>query len=280
MARIATIRERVKEACGRVGLMSARREKWIRDFAANPARHRTLHALPETLMRRADAILASWDALKRKGKKGSHRKRMEALMMGIAACAFAILHRGSPVRATNLRSLRHHGENAHLLHDEASGARRISIPAAEVKNRAEVDAICDEDAGPVIDWYLREIRPRLISEHPYGAAMVDSDYLFPSTSAEAPLEETTFARHCRVGAMAAGLDMDLHTARHVTAFLILDADPNAWAEAAAVVNISVPTLKKHYAWLDNQKACAAGRSILREQRSASRRHRKGSYADV
>jgi hypothetical protein len=280
IARITMIRKRVKDACGRVGLMSARREKWIRDFAANPARQRALHALPEILMRRAGPILAKWDDLKRKGKKGSQRQRMEALSLGVAACAFAILHRGSPLRAANLRCLRHEGDNAHLLHDVTTGKRRISIPALEVKNRREVDATCDDDAGPVIDWYLREIRVRLVADHPYGVKMMDSDCLFPSTRSDTEMEETTFAKHCRIGGRAAGLDIDLHTARHVTAYVILNANPNAWAEAAAVVNISVPTLKKHYAWLDDQKACAAGRTILREQRSASRRHRKGSFADA
>jgi hypothetical protein len=294
LARIATIRERVKEACGRVGKMSARRETWIKTFAKDSARQRALHALPETLMRRADAILARWDELKRKGKKGSNKQRMEALSLGVAACAFAILHRGSPVRAANLRSLRHEGDQAHLLRNGETGVLRLAIPALEVKNRHEIDTECDDDAWPVIAWYLEKIRPKLVAvetktapgktrvvtEHPYGVKLVDSDHLFPSTRPDAAMEETTFAAHCRTGALAAGLDMDLHTARHVTAFLILDANPNAWAEAAAVVGVSVNTLKKHYAWLDDMKACAEGRSILKEQRAASRRHRKGSYAHV
>jgi len=258
IARIKTIRKRVEGACGRVGHMSARRETWIRAFAANPARQRALHALPETLMRRADAILDKWDELKWKRKKGSAKICMEAISLGVAACAFAILHRGSPVRATNLRSLRHEGDDAHLLRNDDTGVLRLAIPALQVKNRHEIDTDCDDDAWPVIAWYLERVRPKLVArakkardgtptlvtDHPYGAKLLDSDRLFPSTRLDAPMEETTFAKHCRIGAMAAGLDMDLHTARHVTAFLILDADPNAWAEASAVVGISVATLKK------------------------------------
>ena len=94
------------------------------------------------------------------------------------------------------------------------------------------------------------------------------------------MEETTFAEHCRTGAMAGGLDLDLHIARHVSSSLILAGVPNAWAEAAAVANVSVATLRAHYAWFDDRKACAAGRSVIRQQRSASRKHRKGSFADV
>jgi hypothetical protein len=217
---------------------------------------------------------------------------MQALSYGIAACAFAILHRGSPVRATNLRELRHEGAHANLRLDAETGDLQLSIAGIHVKNGEGVDTPCDDDAWPVIDWYLRKIRPKLlatqqtraagdptlVTEHPYGAKLVDSEYLYPSTRPDAAMEETTFAGHCREGAMAAGLDMDLHTARHVTAYLILDADSDAWAEAAAVLNISVETLRKHYAWLDNRKACGSGRTILREQRAASRRHRKGSYA--
>lgn len=273
---IAELRARVKASCPSVGRMSLGRERWIRDFAANPAMQRALHALPETLMRRADEVLRDWDR-RRAGAQGHMSRRMEALKLGVAACAMAILFRGSPVRARNLRTLKHRGDGAHLLRDASTQVLRLAIPAEEVKNRVGIAADCDADAAPVIDWYLREVRPRLIADHPFGHHAADSDYLFPSTAQDRALEETTFAGHCRFGTTAGGLDMTLHQARHVCAYLILDTDPNAWAQAAAVLGDTIPTVRAYYAWMDARRAGEAGRAALRQARTMARKHRRGRH---
>jgi hypothetical protein len=78
------------------------------------------------------------------------------------------------------------------------------------------------------------------------------------------------------GCEAIGVDMTLHQARHVSAYYILDADPNAWTEAAAVLGISISTTKDYYAWMDKRKANDEGRRILREARQKARKHKKGT----
>lgn len=268
------VRDKIRKAATHRNKMSAPRLAWIKAFARSPAQKRAVHAMPESLMRQAQVDLDRWDELERKKR---HKQRMRALKLGIAAVQAALLFRGSAVRAGNLRGLTFRGTDAQLLLCPDSGDVRISIPGHLVKTGAEIDADADDDARPVIDWYLAEIRPRLIDDHPYGRGLVDSDFLFPSTRSDRPMEETTFAEHYRVGVEAVGLDMTLHQARHVTAYFILDADPNALGLAAAILGIDPGTVRDHYAWMDSMKAVAKGRELLREARKAARKHRKGNH---
>ncbi|SFQ13074.1 hypothetical protein [Tranquillimonas alkanivorans] len=273
---LAKLRKQVRKASGRVGKMRIEHVDWVRSFAANPGLQRAVFDMPETLKREADAILARWDEHKRAKRQ---KLMMRALKLGVAACAAAILFRASPVRAANLRHLKFRGGDTNLPRNE-DGDLRVSIPGEDVKNRAEIDHPADDDVWPIIDWYLKEIRPRLIADHPYlrkrRLPLVDSDYLFPSTSEDRPLEETAFAKHYAAGCEAVGLRMCLHLARHITVYLILSEDPNAWAQAAAVLEDEIDTVKKHYAWLDTRAAGEEGRKLLRASRARARKHRKGA----
>ena len=255
--------------------MMPERVQWVKDFAANPALQRAVLGMPETLMREADRILKDWDKHKR---KKNQKLRMDALKMGTTACMAAILFRAAPVRAANLRHLKFQGDAANLVDD--GGGLRVIVPGEEVKNRRAIDQTADDDAWPVIAWYLEHIRPKLIGDHPYlqkKVRLVDSDYLFPSTTADRPLEETTLADHYARGCELAGVGMTFHLARHITVFLILDADPNAWAAAAAVLDDEIGTVRDHYAWMDTRKASAEGRALVKQSRDAARKHRKGTY---
>lgn len=277
LKRLREIREQVRRASPHRGRMSAPRLDWIQQFARSPAQQRAVHDLPETLMRRARPILADWELLRSQRRR---KLRMHALSLGIAAVQAAILHRGSPVRAGNLNALRFRGSEAQLLFDGEASRLRISIPGRLVKNGVEVEAEADPDARPVLDWYLAEIRPRLIADHPFGHNLADSDYLFPSTRPDRPLDDTVFAGHFRTGAQAAGLDMTLHQARHVTAYLVLAEDPSALPLAAAILGTNARTVEAHYAWIDGVRAAAEGRRLLREARSRARRHCRGSLEHV
>ena len=271
--KLKKVRDKVRKAAKNRNRMSAPRLAWIKAYARSPAQKRAVHAMPENLMRQAQKILDDWDRLKRVKK---HKQRMRALKLGIAAVQAAVLFRGSAVRAGNLRGLTFRGTETQLLLCPDSGDVRISIPGHLVKTGADIEAEADDDARHVVDWYLREIRPRLIGDHPYGRGLVDSDFLFPSSRQKQPMEETTFAEHYRVGVEAVGLDMTLHQARHVTAYFILDADPNALGVAAAVLGIEPGTVRDHYAWMDSMKAVAKGRELLRQSRKAARKHRRGN----
>ena len=257
--------------------MSRARLEWIKGFAHDPAQQRAVDNMPETLRREAQRILDRWDEL---GRARRRREQMTALSLGIAACIAAILFRASPARAANARSLRHEGDARTLILDDAETGARVDIPGHEVKNGKAIDAPVDDDGLPIIEWYLREIRPRLIACHPYGHKLTDSNFLFPSLDPERPMEETTFAEHYRRGCLRIGVDMVLHQARHICAFYILDENPNAWDAAAAVLGDEIETVKAYYAWMDDRKACATGRAILRDARAKRRRHVKGVGLDA
>lgn len=267
------VKEQVRKTSPKTDAMSPPRLKWIKAFAKSPVQQRALHRMPETLQAEANKILAKWDSLKRKKR---NKARMRALSLGIAAVQSAILFRGSALRATNLRGLIFRGESAHIIFDQETGEIDLSIPACLVKNRVDIEMEFDADAAPILNWYLAEIRPRLINEHPYGLNIADSDFLFPSMSEDRPLEETTFASHYTCGVEAVGLEMSLHQARQVTGYLILSIDPSAIALVAAVLNNSIAVAEAHYAWMDGVKAAQEGRKLLQQARAEAGKHRTGS----
>jgi hypothetical protein len=270
--KLQRLRDKVRKKAKRRGRMSAPREAWIKTFSRSTPQQLAVHGMPEALMREAQKILDDWDRLKNAKK---HKIRMRALHLGIAAVQAAILFRGSAVRASNLRGLPFRGEDAQLFLGQGEQDVRLSIPAALVKNGVDIEADFDDDARSVIDWYLREIRPRLVKDHPYGHNLADGDWLFPSKRADRPMEETTFADHYRVGVEAVGLDMTLHQSRHITVYFILDEDPSALALAAAVLGDDISTVEAHYAWMDGVKAVIDGRKLLQESRKKARKHVKG-----
>ncbi|HBZ43053.1 MAG TPA: hypothetical protein DEO85_03155 [Maritimibacter sp.] len=270
--KLQKLRDRVRKKAKRRSKMSAPREAWIKAFSRSSPQQLAVHTMPEQLIRKAQKILDDWDGLKRNKKA---KTRMRALHLGIAAVQAAILFRGSSVRASNLRQLPFRGDDAQLILDLHTADVRISIPEHLTKNGVEIEADCDEDAWSVIEWYLKEIRPRLINDHPYGHNLTDSDYLFPSKNFDRAMEETTFAEHYRIGVEAVGLKMTLHQARHITAYFILSEDPNAMALAAAVLGDEVSTVEAFYAWMDGVKAVVEGRRLLRDARQNSRKRKVG-----
>jgi hypothetical protein len=263
-----------------VDRMGAGRLDWIQTFDRDPGMQDRAHRLPETLMAAARAVLAKVDA----GGRVRPTVVMEALRQGVAAAQAAILFRASPVRRDNLRTARMRGEGAefdvhHLVQDDRLREVRLRIPGERVKNKREVDEVGDDDLAPIIRWYLKEVRPRLCEAHPFGKNCLDSAYLFPSTT-DAPMERSVFWDHFRRGTRSVGFDMEMHMARHVTAYWILSVDPNGWADAAAVLGDSVATVRKYYGWLSVRAASERGRAKVRDARAGRRRHREGDYADA
>lgn len=261
--------DKVRKATPSHGQMSTPRRDWIRDFARQPAQQRAVHAMPDKLMRQARALIARWPEL-------GQKEKMRALHLGIAAAQAALLFRASPLRATNLRCLTFRGAGAQLYRN-GDDDLVLSVPAEQVKNRRQIEAICDAEAAPIIDWYLAEIRPRLISDHPYGHHRIESDLLFPSTRVGEPMDPSTFEDHYARGCSAIGVDMTLHQARHISATMILSVDPGAWSAAAAVVGDTESTLRKYYAWIDEDRQTAEGRALLQQARKSASAHQRGHH---
>jgi len=260
-----------------VGGMSESRLKWIKAFANDPEKQAKTHRLPEALMNKANRILA----LENTAHPPAQAKIMSALRMGITAMQVAILFRVSPVRSSNMRTARFRGEDAEFTIDPRLKRMRLDVPGCQVKNGADIGEFADDDFAPIFEWYINIIRRRLIDKHPYGAAnnWVDSDFLFPSTS-EQSIGGPMFASNFKHGCKEIVFDMHMHQARHVCAYWILSVDPNAWAEAAALLHISETMLRKYYAWMDTVKASEAARQKLFKERKSIQKHRVGSYAYV
>lgn len=271
--RLAHIRRELRKATPAHNSMSLERKAWIEEFASDPARQRQLHRMPELLLAHAKPIVADWEALKRRRER---KKMMEAMHLGIAAVQAAILFRASPLRARNLRELVWRGTDAELQF-RPDGSVHLTLAAERVKNARAINAAFDTDALEALSFYCDEVRPRLVSDHPYGHKLSDSDFLFPGKSAAVAMEETVFADHYRRGCQHVGVDMTLHLARHICAFLILDADANAIAEASAVLGDAPETVRRFYAWLDERKAETEGRELLRGSRAAAFKNKKGIH---
>lgn len=260
-----------------VGKMSQTREDWIKEFDLDPAKQERAHRLPEDLMARAERVLAK----ERAGKRLRPSEMMDALRAGVAATIAAILFRASPVRSANLRTLRMRGEGAEFdltafERDKRLAELRLSIPGEQVKNETHIDEIADDDLAPVLTWYLQEIRPRLVSAHPFNKPYTDSDYLFPSTT-DRPMERSNFSEMFRRACLEVNFVMTMHQARHVCAYWILSVDPNAWDEAAALLGDNELTVRKYYAWMNKRRASQAGRAKLQQARKGVRKHRPGAF---
>lgn len=252
--------------------MSRKRWYWIKSFAADPAQERRVLMMPDLLMKESRSHLQNWEQYKKERKR---KLMIHALYCGIAAAQAEILFRVTPVRARNLRTLSIRGPDATLVHVDTESPR-IDIPGRTVKNKYDIDALFESDAGPVLRFYLDEIRPRLVSDHPYGKNHDDGDFLFPGTLPGCPLNETTFAEYYRHGCDHIGEDMTLHLARHICAFMILRENPNAIAEAAALLGISIRTTRQFYAFMDEMRLQEEGREMLRRSRKEALKHRKGT----
>ncbi|TLP45426.1 hypothetical protein FDK21_11730 [Cohaesibacter sp. CAU 1516] len=266
--KIKILLSKIKNSSPDMSEMSEERQEYLRNFLRNEELQAKLFRSPELLMKLSRKILSNWD-------KAPQHQRMLALKMGSAACANAILYRASPVRAGNLITLKFRGEERNIFINDDD--LRIQLQSAAVKNRKAINHEADDDAAPIVQWYISHIRPKLINDHPYRAKLCDSDYLFPSTSFARPLDLTTFYDHYRDGCGVIGLDLTIHLARHISATIILAEDPNAWAQAAAVLGDNISTVKKYYAFLDMDRVSKEGREILEQAVKRARGYKKGQY---
>lgn len=106
-----------------VGKMSARRERWIRDFDGDPTKQEKAHLLPDLLIKRAKAILARTHG----NCKVRPGEVMTALRTGIAALQTVILFQASPARSTNLGTFRMRGEGAEFATGEFMQDPRLRV---------------------------------------------------------------------------------------------------------------------------------------------------------
>jgi len=145
----------------------------------------------------------------------------------------------APMRIANLASLR---LDQHITWSRSNreGAVHITIPEAEVKNAQDLVYELPEESAALLRIYLERYRP-LLFDHP-GA------WLFPSRDPSRPKRADTLASQiARRVWQETGIRMNAHLFRHVSATLILDQYPDAYATAGRVLgDRSVNTVYRYY----------------------------------
>ena len=263
LARLKSLRTNRAIRSDRVGRISEDREHWLRQLRDDKRLQATVLSMPDLFQRASAALLPSWAQLE-------PAQQMAVLRLGVAAVQTAILLRALPARATNLRSLTFRGPDATLFVPTSSRKGGcIEIPGECVKNKQPLEADLD-DAWPVVDWYSREIRPRLVAHHPYNKNAADSDFLFPGDRTDRPMHASTFAQSFAFGVQHAGIAMSMHQARHAVAFFVLSHDPNAIGIVAAWLGDDEATVRKYYSFLDVKRGGEAGRKIVMQQTKAAK----------
>jgi integrase len=253
----------------RVGAMGEEREEFASALLTNSRMRTAVLMLPETTMCEADALLGQWDELSLSG-------RMCCLRLAICACQTAILLRAIALRATNLRSITFRGREATITF--SSGARktgRISIPGEQVKNDRKLGCPLPPDCEKIVRHFVEVYRPLLVTAHPYGKNAIDSNYLFPGTLPDRPMDASVFAHCFEMGVRAAGLNMTLHMCRHAIATLILSENPDRLVMVADWLGIDPGTVRKHYGFLDTPRAAESGQQHMQKMVREARRRVPG-----
>jgi integrase len=167
----------------------------------DPENLRRLINLPETIRR----------SMPRTGPIGyanAHRVQL-ALAIGILLVA--------PMRMKNLAAL-HLGR--HLIRARPGGVQHIVIPPEEVKNRTPLSFEIADFLSELLDFYLAQCRP-ILSEDPNG-------YFFPARGGRAKRPGLLGTQIKRMIAREAGINLNPHAFRHLSAKLFLAAHPGEY----------------------------------------------------
>lgn len=182
----------------------------------------------------------------------SSLQRSRITQLGILAAFSAVALCGLPLRITNLMELRHLGREPSLI--LPSGSRKkasILIHAKHVKNKKPIRG--DIADGPlkgveVLTWYLDHIRPLL----PGAEA---SDYVFPGPNGK-PIDNRQVRSTLFKRTWELGIPMKPHNFRHGLTSLYLRAHPAAYSQAARLLGDNPDTVRKFYAWIDDEAEMA------------------------
>jgi integrase len=130
-----------------------------------------------------------------------------------SALAIAILMLGAPVRIKNLASLQ---IGVHIL-SIRTDVRHLVLPAAEVKNTRDLEFVLSPTICKYIDIYNVRCLPIL--------ARGGSTYLFPNTTGGTKTPGSLSVQIQTFVKREAGLILNVHLARHLSAKLYLERNP-------------------------------------------------------
>lgn len=171
---------------------------------------------------------------------------------GVCAVFAALELWGVPLRLGNATGLRHLGTEPSLI--LPAGPRQkiqIRIAGHDVKNGKNIRAFLAggrERASEVVNWYLKEIRPRI----PWADR---SDYLIPGYESR-QISQTSLRNWLWTHSRDLGLPMKPHNFRHGLASLYLKYHPGEYNQAATLLGDKPETIRRYYAWIDNEAELA------------------------
>lgn len=183
---------------------------------------------------------------------------VRAVQLGVLAAFCAIELWAVPLRISNALQLRIFGPQPSVyLPKSASDALKIQISASDVKNRKGVRAELRpgrDRALEVLRWYIEKIRPQIPSA-------ARSRGLFPGWKSEF-LTASALRGWLYEHSADLGLPMTPHNMRHGQASLYLRHHPGDYAAAARLLGDTEATVRKFYAWLDQQAELDRVQSLI------------------
>jgi integrase len=181
--------------------LTDKNKRFLRQFD-DPAVLRRLYRLPDTL----------WAEVRR-----DHRPNFRTLAKAQAALGTAILSY-MPLRPQNLTALEF---GTHLFMQEGAGAiSTLELSAAETKNRLELGFDIPPGVAKMLIEYRDRIAPKIIGHRPTR--------LFVTVKGTPKSQATVSYLVCGYLKRRAGIILTPHQFRHLSAKVVLDAEPGAF----------------------------------------------------
>jgi len=232
--------------------LTAKNKAFLRQFD-DPAALRRLFNLPRRL----------WAEVKRR------KPNRSTLAKAQAALAVAILSY-MPLRLQNLTALTF---DVHLfMREGARATSTLELAAGEVKNRRELAFDIPPEVAKMMIEYRDHIAPKVIGHRP-KRLFVNVDGTPKGQDAVADL----ITRHL---AKRAGIVLTPHQFRHLSAKVLLDAEPGSFETVRQLLgHASLNTTVASYAGIDSRRAARHHQRLVEETLAAEKpRHRRKTLA--
>ena len=209
----------------------------------------------------AQDILAT---AKSESRRLTPSERATVIRHGVVALFCAIEVGGAPVRVENVLTMPYGAKNAWLRAKDKGF--EVEIPKAYVKNKKEIRFEMRPDDYKFCDtvrWYLKEVRPRILAG-PRSKKIRASQWLIPMRGdVGRPCPYATFhAWFKKIMRDVVEVPCTPHNFRHGQASLLYHRYPEHITKIAIRLGDEVVTVLRHYAWVHDELAMAAGQRLV------------------
>jgi integrase len=220
---------------------------------------------PAVLQRLIDLPNRLWAEVKREAKPNFRTLAKAQVALGVAILSYM------PLRAENLTALTF---GIHLFMGEGGRATStLEVPAGEVKNERELAFDIPPEVAKMLTEYRDRIAPKVIGHRP-ERVFVNADGTPKSQSTVAWLIKTYLARR-------AGIVLTPHQFRHLSAKVMLDAEPGSFETVRQLLgHRNHKTTTTFYAGIDTRRAARHHQHLIEKaldaQKSTIRRKKRAS----